>query len=629
MGKVETHLIDANAVWDDLISSEPVLALLEETIPAQPETAQVSSSFTTEQQFSVAAALDAYLQACQAQIAHIDPRGYPRSVNGIVPLMDVYIPLRLRPFVASHNRSGYIRYRTSTYNHTELDIAAENTFQRDGSATPSLSIQEVLNRHQQVIVLGGSGAGKSTLLRSVVAEHIRVLQDQDIAGIEIEARSDSALIRLARRLPVYVDLADFVNDPGDGSLIDFVLRSVTNLAHDSTIASVLDDLIQGGQCIFLLDGFDQTSTDEQRRMLAASVSQAAARWRAAGNIVVVASRYEAYAAARLSGQFQVYAIRPLERGQIGPFLLRWSLTLGRMRRPLVPDEEAIRRAETDTLSLVREIATNQRLYMLASTPLILRMLVGVYRPGMLLVPQRVAIYQLVADALIRDWHLAQSAVDHPAVLEQDVTHLLGELAFWLQVSRPTGLMTEQELRDILCHIWAGMYPETPASQINHAIDNFITQIRSNNGVLAELAPQRYGFIYHGLQEYFAARYMVSSFRLAPARIRTYLHDPRWDEVIGLAVAFMAQRSREDASELMAAAILARGPRAEREQCTPSPFEDLLKRDLFFAARLLGNGIEVGTELTQEVASELMNLWLGGDRDSLGRFSLLFDRATIT
>lgn len=627
MGKIETRLLDLNPVWDDLLSSEIVLILLEEQIPAQAASGQFSSPYTTERQFVVAAALDAYLRACDAQIAHIDPRGYPRSVNRTVPLADVYIPLRLRLHSGAQSRSAYMRYRTASYSHTELLTFADGVAVNDSSVSPSLSFQEVLDRHSQVVILGGSGAGKSTLLRALVAERVHVLRDQELGSIQIEGRPDgSTVTQLARRLPIYIDLADFVDEPGDGDLYDFAIQSAIDLAEDSAMASVLVDLIQTGQCLFLLDGFDQVTTDEQRRMLAASTAQASARWRAAGNSIVVTSRHEAYAAAPLPGNFPVYAIRGLERGQIGSFLLRWSLTLARMRRPLMTDEEAIRRAESETLSLVREVATNQRLYALANTPLILRMLVGVYRPGMLLIPQRAAIYELVADALIREWHLPHSAVDRPAVLEQDVTHLLGELAFWLQASRPAGLLSEQELREILRHIWTGMYPETPEAQVNQVIDSFLGSIRTNVGVLAELSPQRYGFIYHGLQEYFAARYLVSSFRLAPSRIRTYLHDPRWDEVIRLAVAFTGLRSREDASELIKAAILARGPRAEQDHCTPSPFENLLKRDLFFAARLLGSGVETAPDLTHEIATSLMSLWLDGDRDSLGRFTLLFDRA---
>ncbi len=623
MGTVETLLLQANPTWDDLLSSEVALSLLEEAVPeAEKTAASTDVPFSTDEQFNIAAALDAYLRACHTHIAHIDPRGYPRSVNRTVPLADVYIPLRLQPLDAREMRSLYVRYRTATYLQPDQSDSVANR------TPPSVAVQEVLSHHQMVLILGKSGAGKSTLLRFIVAERIRLLLDPEVGGVQVETRpGGTTSARLVQPLPIYVDLADYVEGRHvEESLHDFTLRRAVELARDPAVGMVLAEALEQGQCLLLLDGLDQTTTDEQRRMLAVSVSEAAARWRASGNQVVVTSRYEGYEATPLAEDFHIFVIRGLERGQIGPFALRWSLIFARMHRPLLSDEEAMRRAEAEILPLVREVAAHHRLYSLANTPLVLRMLVGVYHPGMLLTPQRAAIYQMVADALIREWHLPHSAADRPAILEQEATELLSELAFWLQSSRPTGMLTEQELRDILAHAWSELHPEIPSAQVSEAVDDFVHHLRGSNGVLAELAPQRYGFIYHALQEYFAARHLVASYRLAPSRIRTYLHDPHWDEVIQLAVSFMSLRSRDDASDLIEVGILARGPRAEQCECTPSPFENLLKRDLFFAARLLGSGVEAGPEVTCYIAKELMHLWLDGDRDSLGRFSLMFDRA---
>ena len=629
MGHVETRLIEQNDIFEDLLSSEDVLTLLEEepvtpspsgdglAHPAVPDVYTINS----------AGALNAYLRVYDEQIAHIDARGYPRSVNRTVPLSDVYIPLRLVPLNTSDDSASFVRYQTSTYLNAELTSLREPLNQQVLSANQGVPVLEAIMRHPQTLILGVSGSGKSTLLRYILAEQIRLLQDEDSAGIQIERRPDgSIIIRVTRRLPIYIDLAEYVDDHRGETLQEFAVRTSINLINDPAIEPILLDLLRNGQCILLLDGLDQVATEEQRRMLAAAVAHAAAQWRTAGNHVVVTSRFEGYTAAPLPATFQTFVVRALDRSQIGPFLLRWSITLARMRRPLITDDDALRRAESETLSLVREVTSNARLYHLVNTPLMLRMLVGVHRPGMLMTPQRIAIYQLVSDALIREWHLPQAAADRPMVLEQDVTEMLGELAFWLQTSRPAGMLTEQELRDILGNIWSNMHPNASAAYASEAVEGFLRHMRMNPGVLTELAPQRYGFIYQAVQEYFAARYLVSSYRQAPARIRSYIHDPRWDEVIRLAIGFTAMRSREDAADLVEAAVLGRGPRAEQLGLSCSPFEDLLHRDLFLAARLLGSGIEVGPDIAEFVATGLMELWLDGDRDSVGRFNLIFDTA---
>lgn len=624
MGVIENRLLERNAAWEHLLTSETVLNLLEQPPDAEPQT-NVQVPINSGNYINAAGTLNSYLLACNERIAHIDPRGYPRSTNQTVPLADVYVPLRLIAMNTSDDSNRYVRYSMATYRNPDLDALREPLIADHLNAQAGLPAQDVINRHSQVLILGVSGSGKTTLLRSIVAEQVRLLQEAE--NIQIEPRPDgTTLIRLNRRLPIYLDLASYIDEYRGEPLEEYALRTAAEMMGDSEIEPILSDLLRYGQCILLLDGLDQVATEEQRRMLTGAVTQAASQWRAAGNSIVVTSRFEGYTAAPLPPSFSTYVVRGLDRSQIGPYLLRWSLTLARMRRPLISDDDALRRAETETLSLGREITANVRLFHLVNTPLMLRMLVGIYRPGMLMTPQRIAIFQMIADSLIREWHLPQGASDRPCVLEQDVTELLGELAYWLQASRPTGMLTEQELRDILSHIWGRLHPNATPTQVNEAIEGFMRHMRLNPGVLTELAPQRYGFIYQALQEYFAARYLVASYRAAPARIRAYVHNPRWDEVIRLAVGFTSLRSREDASDLIEAAILARGPHAEHDDLNPSPFEDLLYRDLFFAARLLGSGIEVSTELTQHVAGSLMWLWLDGDRDSVGRFSLLFDSA---
>ncbi len=631
MDTFEKHLIDRNPVFEELFALEELDSLLDSltTVAPAPAGTPISDAGAIPgDQYKEIAALNTYLTLCCEEIGHIDPRGYPRSINRTVPLSDVYVPVRLVPLNAGRKPDHYARYQTATYDSPELYTFRDPLGYQELEAHQGLTVQDVLSRHAQVLILGDNGAGKTTLLRHLTLEHARILLDDDQDSWRMETWPDGSLhFKLVRPLPIYVDLADYIESHElDENLEDFILRSMANMARDDGIKSLLASLIKNGQCLILLDGLDQVCTDEQRRMLVAVVAQSAVNWRAAGNRIVVTSRLSGYSTAPLPPEFAGYVLRPLDRSQIGSFLLKWKLTLARMKRPLMRDEEALRQAHSETLALVRQVTANSRFYALANTPLLLRMLVSVHRPGMILPAQRAAIYQLVAETLIREWHLPQGAASRPAVLEHEVTPLLGELAYWLQSSRPSGMLSEQELRDILGHSWSRMHPEMSAEQTHAAISDFLGRLRLHAGVLIELAPQRYGFIYHGLQEYFAARHLVSSYRLAAERIRDHLHDPRWDEVIMLGISLTSLGSCENASDLIEVAILARGARAAQFGHMSSPFEALLKRDLFFAARLLGNGVETCPEVTQEIVRELMRLWLEGDRDDLGRFNLIFDSA---
>lgn len=627
MGVAEEVLIEQSPPFEQLLISEDVVTLLEETEEAQPAPQLPEAPRISGEQVGTAATMTAYLIACRDQIGTIDPRGYLRSADIAIPASEVYIPLRLVALSDRDQAEGYIRYQTATYRdprpvltHLPLEYPPPGT-------DHDVTVQEAIRNHSVLIILGENGAGKTMLLRCLLLEYVTALLDHEASAPQYEGHRDGSVsIRLTRPLPVYVDLAQYIDRrTTDESLDDFAYRAAAGLIDDVGFAAILSDLAAAGDCLFLLDGLDQVASEEQRRALAASVAEAAERWQAAGNRVVVTGRLSSYDAAPLPPEFPIYQIRGLDRIQIGSFIYRWSLTLARARYPFIGEDEAHHQAENRIMSLRREVNKSPEFYALARNPLMLRLLVGVYQPGMILAPYPAGIYQLTTDLLIREWHLPQSVSTEPAILEHEAIYVLGQLAFWMHQSRPDGMLDERNVRRILANIWAQMHPEATRDQANEAVNNFLEYARDGNGVFIELAPRQFGFIFHGVQEYFAARYLVSSYRHADRRIRANLHNPRWDEVIRLAIGFTVLRSQEDASDLLGTAILARGRRAAQHEHAPSPFEDLLKRDLLFAANLLGSGVEVGPAVTRQVTGELMALWLDGERDSLGRLNLIFDR----
>ena len=631
MGIAEALLVEAAPEFNHLLTSQDVIDLLEglepEAEPRDPFAAS-GATFVPDPDFDATATLIAYLAAFIDQVGRVDPRGLPQISRAVVPLDGVYTPLLLTPITAFDGSHGYTRYQTATSLDQRTSLSGEPASRADSDGAAGIAPQEALFRSPQALILGEAGCGKTTLLRYLAHEAARGLLDDQQASFQIEHDPEGGTrIALGRPLPIYVDLAEYIDNRGtDESLQSTIMRQGVELIGDQGAVSMLTRFLEAGQCLILLDGLDQAATDEQRRMLSEEVSQAAAHWHAVGNRVAVTSRLAGASGAPLAETFTTYLVRPLDRSQFGPFLLRWSLALVRLKRPLLRDEDALQQAQTETLALVREVTTNPHLAALAASPLMLRLLAGIFRQGTLLTPQRVAVYQMVADALIRDWRLPQTATNPPAVLEMEATTLLGHLAYWLHSSRPAGRLNAAELKSILSQQWRELHPDSLPEQSEAAIGDFIGRLKPHLGALVELEPGQYSFVYQGIQEYFAARYFASSYRLAPERIRRYLHDPRWDEVIRLAIGFTSLRSQEDASDLIEAGVLARGARAAELGHRPSPFEDLLRRDLFFAARLLGAGAEARPAITGEIVRDLMALWLNGDRDSIGRYTLIFDAA---
>ena len=610
----------------DMLFTDPAIPpLLRDDDPWEIDLSSPADTYQQGPGIRAATTLNIYLNACQEQVGHIDPRGYPRSVNRSVPLEDIYVPLRIVSMRSAQCLHGRGRYREATFKGCQhatfhpLNGAAWLHKER------GVILQDALDTSDLLVVLGGSGTGKTTLLRKYATEQAALLTNPDREGIQVETRSGGEVqITLRWPLPVYIDLAAFVDDHRPGErLTQYVQRMAVALSGDENMADLLAQLVASGQCVMLLDGLDQVATDEQRRRLVSAVADAAEVWRAGRNQVVVTSRFAGYDVAPLSPDFSVHIMRPLDRSEIGPYLLRWSQLLARTRRPSLNDAEVTQQAAGETIALVREITSSQSLFEMINSPLMLRLLVAVYRQGMPVSPRRVAIFNLITEALVHDWRLAHAASDESAMTAHEAWMLLEEIGFWMQASRPGGMVDEGTLTNILLRAWREFHPHEPVEKAEEAIETFVHNIRLNNGPFVELAPGQYGFIFHAIQEYFAARYLVSDFWQAPKRIRALLHDPRWDEVIRLAVGYVALDSRHNASELIETAILTRG---ELPEFAPSLHEDLLYRDLFVAARLLGSDVQARPDVTHDVTDVLMRLWVEGDAQSAGRFTMLFDSA---
>jgi HEAT repeat protein len=623
MGLVESHLFETNPYFQTLFLANEARILADITLAGAEVPERVHPPITFGGgEFDAAAMLTAYLDWCIQLVGRMNPQGYQHGFTPTLSLDEIFVPLRLMPLEAHTIPVSLVRYQAPPFREAlspglrmPLDIA-------DLDDEQSVAVSEALRENHRLLLLGESGAGKTILLQHLALEYARIaLEDIAARGLD----SDE-IVQDNHQIPIFVPLGHYIErrDP-DENLTSYIVRMVTGQLQGVVSSTLVHNLLEEGRCLILLDGLNEVVNDNQRRALAASVAAFADEWCEHGNRVIVSCHLEGYHAMSLPASFAGYVICPLDRSQIGLFLIKWLLALERDSDRSGGDDETSRRAQAQTLHLLRELTANQQLYDLAQNPLILRMLISIQQAGLRLPSQRVLLYESVADGLIREWRLPQRASQTPKVLERETLALLGELAYWLQAYRPTGTATDQEVRDILSRVWREQHLNAAPEDAAEAVEAFLAEVRHRNGVLAEVEPRRYGFVCHALQEYFAARHLVASFRMAARRIRAHLHDPRWEEIIVLAIGFIAQSSATDAAELVMRAILADDAQAESRGYEPSPYEDVLKRDLFLAARLLGEEIDVGAEVAQRVVEELARLWVSADRDSAGRFRLITDR----
>ncbi|MBV7326785.1 HEAT repeat domain-containing protein [Chloroflexi bacterium TSY] len=575
---------------------------------------------------SSAETLQDYLTWVIDQHRYLDPRGSRQTVRQVqVPLDEIYVSLRAEeePALSVSDRYLYEDDLAELQNRgdllgEELEDLRENILarylkheqpSRRGQAT---ELNVLVNTHPKLVILGDPGAGKTTLMRYLALQNALAMRQ---SKTEVQGLGQT-------RLPLFLRIATYAEHGNGRSLSDFLPLCICGEQTEETPLSVLiQERLQTGDCLILLDGLDEIVEPDQRAEIAQAINSLVREHERTGNRFVITSRVAGYRTAPLSGDIAHYRVQDMNDAQIKRFLERWCHAVERFQTPNLTAQAQNAQAEIDNIMAAVESNTGVR--RLATNPLLLRTLALIHRTGATLPERRIELYRLAAETLIRDWQLARGIPQEALVHEKEATRLLAELAAWMHAEKPAGIATEGEVRHQLALVKGRLLNQEPDHpDVEIAVDDFLTRIREHTGLFVERAPRRFGFMHLTFEEYFAARWLVARPPKAAARIRTKLHQPRWEEPILLAIGFYGEEFPDDVDSLVQEAILG------RELGGPSPYEEILQRDLLFALRCLGDQ-EVGPTLQQNLISQALHAYFVGT--TVGRIpaleSLILQRIT--
>ncbi|MCP5086182.1 MAG: hypothetical protein GY952_05185, partial [Rhodobacteraceae bacterium] len=490
--------------------------------------------FLDETAFTVA--LGRYLGWVERRYGRLDLRGVEKREQQILSLTldDVYVSLAA---IVAQERKKQRR---------PLSPEAEKRQE-------PMDMRRLLRLAPRLVITGGPGSGKTTYLRLIAASVARALRLKQPEWVEIHLGLVEPL-----PLPIIVSLSDYnqyrrenkqPTDPRQGTLITFISHT---LIRQQAAIGLPDDfferlLMQGHNCLLLLDGLDEVANERERTLVRRAVEELAIT--DGVRQIVVTSRSRAYqGAAVLPEEFRVASVQPMTPDQVNALAARWCRAV--YDSDNAPAEALRLQAAIAGLEQHRAARQEQRL---AETPLLVTIIAIVHYNQRRLPEQRAELYEKCVEVLLTEGHHSASdatyeLADWGGTLTEK-RGLLAFLAFEMMGAGETAgrSVSEWQLKTWLLPRLTRRYGEAAAIP---QLTTFIQAMRERGSLLDERGGD-YQFTHLTFQEFLCAYHLAETVR-DPAKIVAFLQDKNrlseawWREVVLLTAGYLALKSDETA-----------------------------------------------------------------------------------
>lgn len=380
----------------------------------------------------------------------------------------------------------------------KFDLENFDHFGINGATQKRVLGLEAVERHNKLMVLGKPGAGKTTFLKYLAMQCI-------------EGKF------LTNRVPLFIILKDFAQDPKQLDVLQYIAQQLFVCGiHNSSVKA--EQLFKQGKALILLDGLDEVKEEDTKRILR-QTREISEQFHTNQFVITCRIAAKEYT----FEQFTEVEVADFHEEQIAIFAQNWFRLSDQVK------------AER----FIQKLQGNERIYQLATNPLLLTLLCLVFEESSDFPENRSELYKEGLDILLKRWD-AKRNIERDQVYKnlslsckEDLLSAIAFSTFEYKDYFFKQKNLELYITDFISNL-ADADLKTKVLKLDS--EAVLKSIEAQHGLLVERAKGIYSFSHLTFQEYFYARKTVAD--SAYEGLVQHISDKRWQEVFLLSVGMM-------------------------------------------------------------------------------------------
>ncbi|MEH2253892.1 NACHT domain-containing protein [Nostoc sp.] len=368
-----------------------------------------------------------------------------------------------------------------------------------------------VEKYQNLMVLGKPGAGKSTFLK-----HIAVQCNQGTLE--------------ADRVPIFIGIKQFADDSrkiGEYDLLNYIRKEFEICGI--TEAALVDNLLEYGRLLILLDGLDEVSQESSNQTIQCINSFCNIFFK---NKIIITCRIAAQ-------KYKFFSFKDIEVAdftleQIKVFAKNWFMAVDNKS-----EEDGIFKAYQFIEQL--NYPENQQLKDIAVTPILLTLLCLAFQQKTQFPSNRATLYKRGIEALLIKWDEARGIKRYDVYRQLSLEHKIELLT---QIATNTFeknryFFTKDEIQEeIYKYISTLSFISNDTATLKNNSRAVLESIEAQHGLVVERAQELYSFSHLTFQEYFTATKLKNFIDNCDIKVHSLLlniSDERWREVFSISI----------------------------------------------------------------------------------------------